>query len=271
MRRKLTESVEADILHACRRKCCICYFLCDERGVRKGQLAHLDKDSSNNSKANIVYLCFDHHDEFDSRTSQSKGLTKEEVRRWRDKLVDHIQALEQEGIEVSQAPAIEPERDLSDDDQTNANVWRFPLWLIANQPELYAYKARNGADGICAIERIDLPDGRIVIVCTQVPGNPGQSITNAAEYICEEICERFSLNFDQIVWLEAYQHSPIEWNRVVFGRNSQGKIIKPTWYSMSELNWQDLGLRPIGPMPHDHLHLLSNVEKLFPWPTEAIL
>ena len=54
--------------------------------MKKGQIAHLDQDSSNSDIVNLVWLCFDHHDEYDSRTSQSKGLQKSEVTFYRDEL-----------------------------------------------------------------------------------------------------------------------------------------------------------------------------------------
>jgi hypothetical protein len=50
---------------------------------------------------------------------------------------------------------------------------RIPVWLVANQPEFFAYKAGNGCDGVCLVEQINLPDGRIVIACIQMAGNPG--------------------------------------------------------------------------------------------------
>jgi hypothetical protein len=53
-------------------------------------VAHLDQDPSNNDPDNHVWLCLDHHDQFDSRTSQSKGLTEEEVRRHRERLYQHL-------------------------------------------------------------------------------------------------------------------------------------------------------------------------------------
>lgn len=80
------------------------------------------------------------------------------------------------------------------------------MWLTADQPELFAYSA-PAADGICAIERIDLPDGRIAISCIQVPGNPGNSITNCAEYVCAQVCERFEIDVTRLVWLENYEFS----------------------------------------------------------------
>jgi hypothetical protein len=54
---------------------------------KKGQIAHLDHDSSNADISNLAFLCFDHHDEYDSKTSQSKGLRRAEVERYREELI----------------------------------------------------------------------------------------------------------------------------------------------------------------------------------------
>jgi hypothetical protein len=54
--------------------------------VLKGQLAHLDHNPENNAEDNLAFLCFDHHDEFDGRTTIAKGLRESEVRHWRDEL-----------------------------------------------------------------------------------------------------------------------------------------------------------------------------------------
>lgn len=54
--------------------------------MKAGQIAHLDHDSSNNAEDNLAFLCFEHHDDFDSRTSQRKGLTLGEVRQFREEL-----------------------------------------------------------------------------------------------------------------------------------------------------------------------------------------
>lgn len=85
-RATIPPEVIADVLVASRRRCCVCFALSNDGEEKKGQVAHLDRDASNNSRKNLVFLCFDHHDQYDSRTSQSKGLTVEEVRRYRVQL-----------------------------------------------------------------------------------------------------------------------------------------------------------------------------------------
>lgn len=54
--------------------------------MQRGQIAHLDKNAENNAVDNLVFLCLEHHDEYDSIPRQSKGLREQEVRRWRDEL-----------------------------------------------------------------------------------------------------------------------------------------------------------------------------------------
>src|SRR5258708_36626628 len=83
-------------------------------------------------------------------------------------------------------------------------TWRFPLWLVANKSDLFAFRGGNGSDGVCIIERVDLPDGRIVIACIEPLGNPGQSITNAVEAICFQVCERFDIPAQRLVWFVHY-------------------------------------------------------------------
>jgi len=52
--------------------------------VKTGQIAHVDHDPSNSRVGNLVFLCLEHHEAYDSRTSQSKGVTQEEVRLYRN-------------------------------------------------------------------------------------------------------------------------------------------------------------------------------------------
>lgn len=85
-RKAIPESVQSEILLKSRRRCCLCFWLDGEDEVQKGQIAHLDRDATNNSIDNLVFLCLNHHDEYDSKPRQTKGLREEEVRRWRNEL-----------------------------------------------------------------------------------------------------------------------------------------------------------------------------------------
>jgi len=82
-RKKIPDDVVAGVLETSRRRCCICVALQDDISEKKGQIAHLDRDPSNNDPDNLVFLCLEHHDQYDSRPSQSKGFAPEEVQHYR--------------------------------------------------------------------------------------------------------------------------------------------------------------------------------------------
>ncbi|WP_037449911.1 hypothetical protein [Sphingobium chlorophenolicum] len=57
-----------------------------DTSLQSGQIAHLDKDNTNNAESNLAFLCFHHHDEYDSKSSQRKNLTIGEVKEFRAEL-----------------------------------------------------------------------------------------------------------------------------------------------------------------------------------------
>ncbi len=112
------------------------------------------------------------------------------------------------------------------------------------------------------IERIPLEDGRVVVACISVPGNPGNSITNTVETICEQVCLQFEIEPDDIVWLENYEYiNPTEWLRVTFGRMPPDRWGDPEWTEMNQSMWDDLGLRPVARLRSSHGELVSKLRK----------
>jgi hypothetical protein len=91
-RRNTPQDTIADVLVESRRRCCICFGLNRDTSICQGQIAHLDSNPSNDKKDNLVFLCFNHHDQFDSSTRQSKNFTVLEVKKFRSELQEVIQA-----------------------------------------------------------------------------------------------------------------------------------------------------------------------------------
>jgi len=60
----------------------------------------------------------------------------------------------------------------------------------------------------CALELLPRPDGRVVVIATELADNPGTSITNAAEILATEVCRRFRIPPERLVWIEHYAYSP---------------------------------------------------------------
>ncbi|MEX2181328.1 MAG: hypothetical protein WD771_04755 [Gemmatimonadaceae bacterium] len=73
-----------------RRRCALCFGLNGQSRPRQGQIAHVDRDASNNALHNLAWLCLDHHDEYDTRRSQSKGFTPDELSRYREELYSFL-------------------------------------------------------------------------------------------------------------------------------------------------------------------------------------
>lgn len=85
-RKQIPPSSQAKVLLQARRRCCICFGLNRDTAIRQGQIAHLDDNASNNAEDNLAFLCFDHHDQYDSSTRQSKNFTPLEVKNFRAEL-----------------------------------------------------------------------------------------------------------------------------------------------------------------------------------------
>ena len=74
-RTPIPPEVEQRVFSQSRRRCAICFHLHLDTGVKKGQIAHLDRRRSNNLEDNLAFLCLEHHSEYDSVTSQHKNYT----------------------------------------------------------------------------------------------------------------------------------------------------------------------------------------------------
>lgn len=85
-RKKVPEQIQTEVITNCRRRCCICFGLDRDLDVKPGQVAHLDRNSNNNTIDNLAFLCLSHHDQYDSVTSQSKSFRPAEVKAYRDEL-----------------------------------------------------------------------------------------------------------------------------------------------------------------------------------------
>ena len=89
-RKTVKDETQTALFAASRRRCCVCCALHSDYSVKRGQIAHLNGNASDARLDNLVWLCLEHHDLYDSRTSQSKGLTTSEVRHYRQTLYKSV-------------------------------------------------------------------------------------------------------------------------------------------------------------------------------------
>ena len=277
MRKRIPKETETAVLTMSGRRCCFCFFLSEMTSQKQGQIAHVNRDPGDFAFDNLAFLCLDHHDAYDSATSQSKGYTTQELKHYRDLLYKKRAVHVKRALGKQPDPELPPVKRSSEAsifkgkwtqkfDFVNA-PWEFRWWQVADQPELFAYKAMNRSDGVCLVERINLPDGRIVVACISLAGNPGCSISNAVEELCFQICTRFRLPPKGLVWLLHYDEENYGWTKVQFeGRGAYGPFTNPTFLDMTEHDWVGLRLHPKKVLAQSNGHWESKLTKLFPWP-----
>ncbi len=91
VRKSTPKSIETAVLANSARRCALCFHLTGDLSEKHGQIAHLDKDPSNSEEDNLAFLCLSHHSVFDSKTSQHKNYTKEEVKSARSRLYSLVE------------------------------------------------------------------------------------------------------------------------------------------------------------------------------------
>lgn len=89
-RKAIPKAIETEILDLGRRRCPVCFASDGDTDEKRGQIAHIDGDSSKNDLDNLAFMCLEHHDIYDSKTSQSKGFTIAEIKMYRGRLYDWV-------------------------------------------------------------------------------------------------------------------------------------------------------------------------------------
>lgn len=89
-RKKIPVEIQTNVLIKSRRRCAFCFGINRDTNYKRGQIAHIDNNNQNNNEENLVFLCFEHHDEYDSKMSQSKGLTERELKEYKKGLEDWV-------------------------------------------------------------------------------------------------------------------------------------------------------------------------------------
>ena len=96
-RQPIPPDLRDELLFLSGRRCCICYGLKGDMSITLyGQIAHLNRNPSDNRFDNLAYLCLDHHEQYTSST-QGQNLTIGEVKRYRQTLYDEINRMRNRG------------------------------------------------------------------------------------------------------------------------------------------------------------------------------
>ena len=124
----------------------------------------------------------------------------------------------------------------------------------------YHFRGFHGCDAFCALEILRIPDGRSVVIATELKDNPGTSVTNFCEHLAHRVCAGFLIDPSKLVWIEHYGY-PLPgtlkrhlrtYDLVTFlmmpARNNE-VFASPKWCPMQDEDWLELGLEPREPGP----------------------
>jgi hypothetical protein len=65
-----------EVLLLSRRRCCVCFGLKHDFRVKRGQIAHLDRDNTILVLDNLAFLCLQHHDLYDGKPARAKDYAR---------------------------------------------------------------------------------------------------------------------------------------------------------------------------------------------------
>lgn len=119
----------------------------------------------------------------------------------------------------------------------------------------YHFCGLHGCESKCGLRIIELADGQVVVIASELPDTPGTSVTNFAEELASLVCTEQGIEPKQLVWIEHYVphkgHPKPDWDLVTFavalGDGEQATFAQPQWRPMREKDWRQLGL----PVPGD--------------------
>ena len=78
-RKLIPQATQVGILVESRRRCALCFHLDGDLSMKDGQLAHIDRNRANDAEDNLVFLCLVHHNQYDTKPSQSKAWLPAEL------------------------------------------------------------------------------------------------------------------------------------------------------------------------------------------------
>lgn len=110
----------------------------------------------------------------------------------------------------------------------------------------FRYLGYHGAMSLCHI-KVERRGRSALVVATELPDNPGTSITNAAEALATGVCRFYNLSPHGLEWIEHYlANGPAgeTWSLVSFGFDWQrGEFNAVSWAYLDPAAVERMGLR----------------------------
>jgi hypothetical protein len=150
-RTRVNTRTQAEVLKTSRRRCCLCVGLTHDYDVKRLQIAHIDHNPANSRPENLVPLCLLHHDEYDSVSRHTKGITPAELRAYRDSWL--FEAATRFAGPTS-APVIP---------SPNKALCAF----VRRHPTFRAFRRRDGSDSGHQILHLQVHGEHLTVQCTE--------------------------------------------------------------------------------------------------------
>jgi hypothetical protein len=87
---------------------------------------------------------------------------------------------------------------------------------------LYQFRGFHGYESHC-----DIQVNGNVVMCTELISNPGTSVTNFAENLATEVCNRSNIAPQDLIWIESYQRHG-DYDYVTFEHDGR-RFSSPNW------------------------------------------
>jgi hypothetical protein len=108
----------------------------------------------------------------------------------------------------------------------------------------YDYRGFWNCDSRCDIEVHRRSDGKYVFVATELPDNPGTSVTNFAEHLATAMRGQYGLKPEDVIWIEHYPEAKDrrkeDFDLVQFLAVESESFRTPVWTRVTEQAVSDL-------------------------------
>ena len=113
----------------------------------------------------------------------------------------------------------------------------------------YEYPGFHGCLSHCDLEIVRSSSKTTLIICTELPDNPGTSVTNLAAELATRVCEEDkTIDPARLLWVEHYSPAqgrageiiPAVWAWVIFTEREGTTFRRPTWQHLPPLTMQDI-------------------------------
>jgi hypothetical protein len=159
-------------------------------GQKQGQLAHLDRDSSNFTEDNLAFFCLPHHDDYDTKRRQTKNLTIREAKTARDRLYEFIETggdLATVGQQTVPRPTLEATRD--------STIVASGAVIPGDLPFQFARADSGSVISMAGIKVIKKQDGSFLVTPGNEPADTGgatftnesqvEMLSRLSQYLCD--------------------------------------------------------------------------------------